>query len=179
MYWWLCCTGVKKSHEIAHICCQTQGQHIQWKTISLRWLCIDLVLTPSEIMTSRETQELTTMNNVSNRISRANIVSVGKAVKRLTKILYSTSFSLSPLYPNSTIDLHSVFKALIWIFAATTNICTGGRFTVARAKDCASRPPRPPTRRNVTRWPWKSECTKKCVTTHLANQLHTQKSHNL
>ena len=33
------------------------GQHIQWKTISLRWLCIDLELTPSEIMTSRETQE--------------------------------------------------------------------------------------------------------------------------
>ena len=31
MYWWLCCTGVKKSHKIAHICCQTQGQHIQWK----------------------------------------------------------------------------------------------------------------------------------------------------
>ena len=26
-------------------------------TISLRWLCIDLELTPSEIMTSRETQE--------------------------------------------------------------------------------------------------------------------------
>ena len=57
MYWWLCCTGVKKSHEIAHICCQTQGQHIQWNTISLRWLCIDLKLTPSEIMMSRETQE--------------------------------------------------------------------------------------------------------------------------
>ena len=31
VYWWLCCTGVKKSHEIAHICCQTQGQHLQWK----------------------------------------------------------------------------------------------------------------------------------------------------
>ena len=57
MYWWLCCTGVKKSHEITHICCQTQGQHIQWKAIYLRWLCIDLELTPSEIMTSRETQE--------------------------------------------------------------------------------------------------------------------------
>ena len=57
MYWWLCCTGVKISHEIAHICCQRPGQHIQWKTISLRWLCIDLELTPSEIMTSRETQE--------------------------------------------------------------------------------------------------------------------------
>ena len=28
IYWWFCCTGVKKSHEIAHICCQTQGQHI-------------------------------------------------------------------------------------------------------------------------------------------------------
>ena len=38
MYWWLCCTGVKKSYKIAHICRQTQGQHIQWKTISLRWL---------------------------------------------------------------------------------------------------------------------------------------------
>ena len=57
MSWWLCCTGVKKSHEIAHICCQTQGQDILWKTISLRWLCIDFKLTPSEIMTSRETQE--------------------------------------------------------------------------------------------------------------------------
>ena len=57
MYWWLCCTGVKKSHKIAHICCQTQGQHIRRKTISLRWLCIDLELTPSAIMTSRETQE--------------------------------------------------------------------------------------------------------------------------
>ena len=30
----------------------------QWKTISLRWLCIDLELTSSEIMTSRETQAL-------------------------------------------------------------------------------------------------------------------------
>ena len=40
-----------------HICCQTQSQHMQWKTISLRLLCIDLELTPSEIMTSRETQE--------------------------------------------------------------------------------------------------------------------------
>ena len=57
IYWWLCCTGVIKSHEVAHICCQVQGQHIQWKTISLRWLRIDLELTPSEIMTSRETQE--------------------------------------------------------------------------------------------------------------------------
>ena len=61
MYWWFCRTGVEKSHEIAHICCQTQGQHIQWKTISLRWLCIDLELTPSEIMTSRETQEYTSV----------------------------------------------------------------------------------------------------------------------
>ena len=57
MYWWLCCIRVKKSHEIAHICCQTQDQHIQWKTISLRWLCIYSELTPSEIMTSSETQE--------------------------------------------------------------------------------------------------------------------------
>ena len=57
MYWRLCCTGVKKSYEVANICCQTQGQLIQWKTISLRWLCIDLELTPLEIMTSRETQE--------------------------------------------------------------------------------------------------------------------------
>ena len=62
MYWWLCCTGVKKYHEIAHTCCQTQGQHIQWKTISLRWLRIDLEVTPSEIMMSRETQELLISN---------------------------------------------------------------------------------------------------------------------
>ena len=62
MYWWLCCTRVKKSHEIAHFCCQTQDQHIQWKTISLWWLCIDLELTPSEIMTSRETQEYTALH---------------------------------------------------------------------------------------------------------------------
>ena len=59
MYWWLCCvyTGVKKSHEIAHICWKKKGQHIQWKTISLRWLCIDLELTPREIRTSRGIQE--------------------------------------------------------------------------------------------------------------------------
>ena len=49
MYWWLYCTGASKSHEIAHICCQTQGQHIQWKFFSVWWQCIDLELTPSEI----------------------------------------------------------------------------------------------------------------------------------
>ena len=50
----LYCTG----DEIANICWQTQGQHMRWQTISLRCLCIDLELTPSEILTSRETQEL-------------------------------------------------------------------------------------------------------------------------
>ena len=49
MYWWLYCTGASKSHEIAHICCQTQGQPIQWKIFSVWWQCIDLELTPSEI----------------------------------------------------------------------------------------------------------------------------------
>ena len=49
MYWWLYCTGASKSHEIAHICCQTQGQHIQWNFFSVWWQCIDLELTPSEI----------------------------------------------------------------------------------------------------------------------------------
>ena len=49
MYWWLYCTGASKSHEIAHICCKRQGQHIQWKFFSAWWQCIDLELTPSVI----------------------------------------------------------------------------------------------------------------------------------
>ena len=40
-----------------HIFAAKHKVNIQWKTISLRWLCIDLELIPSEIMTSRETQE--------------------------------------------------------------------------------------------------------------------------
>ena len=46
MYWWLYCTGASKPHEIAHICCQTQGQRIQWIFFSVWWQCIDLELTP-------------------------------------------------------------------------------------------------------------------------------------
>ena len=43
MYWWFCCTGVKKSHEIAHICCQTQDQHMQWKVspMIVHWFKVD------------------------------------------------------------------------------------------------------------------------------------------
>jgi hypothetical protein len=43
------CTGVSKWYEIACICHQTQGQHIQWTINSLWWLCLDLELTPRQI----------------------------------------------------------------------------------------------------------------------------------
>ena len=36
MYRLLCCAGVKESHEIAHMCCQTQGPYLRWKIISLQ-----------------------------------------------------------------------------------------------------------------------------------------------
>jgi hypothetical protein len=49
MYWCSCCTGVNKWYEIACICHQTQGQHIQWTINSLWWLCLDLELTPRQI----------------------------------------------------------------------------------------------------------------------------------
>jgi hypothetical protein len=38
-----------KWYEIACICHQAQGQHIQWTINSLWWLCLDLQLTPSQI----------------------------------------------------------------------------------------------------------------------------------
>jgi hypothetical protein len=49
MYWCVCCTEVSKWYEIACICRQTQGQHIQWTINSLWWLCLDLELTPRQI----------------------------------------------------------------------------------------------------------------------------------
>jgi hypothetical protein len=49
MYWCLCSTGVRKLYEIAYICHQTQGQHIQWTINSLWWLCLHLELTPRQI----------------------------------------------------------------------------------------------------------------------------------
>jgi hypothetical protein len=53
MYWFLCCTGVSKWCEIACICHQTH----EWTINSLRWLCLDLELTPVKFMTSYETQD--------------------------------------------------------------------------------------------------------------------------
>jgi len=41
----------------------------------------------------------------------------------------------------------SVFKALIWIFATTTKICTRGRSSQTRVQPSAQ-PPRPPTRQS-------------------------------
>jgi hypothetical protein len=49
MYWCLCCTGVSKWYEIACICHQAQGQHIQWTINSLWWLCLELELTSRQI----------------------------------------------------------------------------------------------------------------------------------
>ena len=46
MYWWLCCTGVKTSHEIAHNCCQTQGQHNTVKNYFSPMTVIDLEVDP-------------------------------------------------------------------------------------------------------------------------------------
>ena len=57
MYWWLYCTGASKSHEIAHICCQIQGQHIQWKFFQSDDSVSIWSWPPVKFMMSRETQE--------------------------------------------------------------------------------------------------------------------------
>ena len=120
---------------------------------------------------------LTTMNNVSSRISRANTVSVGKAVKRLTKILYSTLVFRRYTQIRRSICIQSSKFSFEYLLIPPRS--APAAVSPWLAPKAASRPPRPPTRRNVTRCPWKSECAKTCVTIHLTNQLHTQKSHNL
>jgi hypothetical protein len=58
MCWCLCCTGVSKWYEIACICHQTQGQHIQWTINSLLMTVSRFrVDPPVKFMTSYETQE--------------------------------------------------------------------------------------------------------------------------
>ncbi len=49
LYWCFCCTGKSKWQEIARICYETRGKHIQWTFNSLPWRYLDLELTPTEI----------------------------------------------------------------------------------------------------------------------------------
>ena len=49
MYRRLCCTKVKKWFKIAHSLYEAQGRHTQWTFNSLRWLCLQFELTPTQI----------------------------------------------------------------------------------------------------------------------------------
>ena len=99
MYWWLCCLEWKNLTKLHNICCQTQGQDMLWKTISLRWLCIDLELTPSEIATSRETQEYIAPDVIpikSLRITLTNILLLQVLAPSLLIRFFSWSSTLVP-----------------------------------------------------------------------------------